>query len=62
MKAFSKTSLLAIALIMGASHNADAQVVTISNISELNAPATPTTNIRYVDMDVITAKYTLAVE
>lgn len=62
MKAFSKTSLLAIALIMGASHNADAQVVTISNISELNAPATPTTNIRYVDMDIITAKYTLAVE
>lgn len=62
MNVFSKASLLAIALIMGASHQADAQVATISNVSELNTPAAPTTNIRYVDMDVISAKYTLAVE
>lgn len=62
MKFFSKASLLAIALMMGISHQSDAQVATISNISDLNTPATPTSNIRYVDMDVITAKYTLAIE
>lgn len=62
MKFFSKASLLAIALMMDISHQSDAQVATISNISDLNTPATPTSNIRYVDMDVITAKYTLAIE
>ena len=62
MKAFSKASLLAIALLVGASNLSNAQVTAISNISEVNAPATPSTNIRYVDMDVITEGFVLAVE
>lgn len=61
MKGFYRASLLAIALI-GATHQSDAQVAAISNISDLTTPAAPSTNIRYVDMDVISAKYTLAVE
>ena len=62
MKAFSKASLLAIALLVGASNLSNAQVTAISNISEASAPATPSTNIRYVDMDVITEGFVLAVE
>ena len=62
MKAFSKASLLAIALLVGASNLSYAQVTAISNISEANAPATPSTNIRYVDMDIITEGFVLAVE
>lgn len=62
MKIFSKASLLAIALIIGTSHQFNAQVATMSHISDVNSPAAPTTNIRYVDMDVISTKYTLAVE
>ena len=62
MKAFSKASLLAIAFLVGASNLSNAQVTAISNISEVNAPATPSTNIRYVDMDVITEGFVLAVE
>ena len=62
MKAFSKASLLAIALLVGASNLSNAQVTAISNISEVNAPETPSTNIRYVDMDIITEGFVLAVE
>ena len=62
MKAFSKASLLAIALLVGASNLSNAQVTAISNISEANASVTPSTNIRYVDMDVITEGFVLAVE
>lgn len=62
MNILSKASLLAIALIIGTSYQSNAQVATMSHISDLNAPTITTTNIRYVDMDVISAKYTLAVE
>lgn len=59
MNIISKACLCAVAMVVGSSTMINAQEVAISHIAQ---PATPSLNIRYVDMDEITANYTMAIE
>ncbi len=62
MKHLLKASLLVVAFVMGALYHANAQEIAISHIPNLSTQTAPSINIRYVDMDVITSKYVLAIE
>lgn len=59
MNIISKACLCAIVMVAGSSTMINAQEVAISHIAQ---PAAPSLNIRYVDMDEITANYTMAIE
>lgn len=61
MKYLLKASLLVVAFI-GALYHANAQEIAISHIPNISTQTAPLINIRYVDMDVITSKYVLAIE
>ena len=59
MKTYLMANLLAVTLLISTSYESVAQETLISNV--LNS-ATPSLNIRYVDMDVITEDYVMAIE
>lgn len=61
MKYLLKASLLVVAFI-GVLYHANAQEIAISHIPNISTQTAPLINIRYVDMDVITSKYVLAIE
>ena len=59
MKFFSKKAICLLMALIGV-FSASAQDVIVPSISEVKQ--TPTTNIRYIDMEVIMSKYTKAVD
>lgn len=60
MKFFSKKAICLLVALVGVFSTTSAQEVAVTSISDIKP--VPTTNIRYIDMEIIMSKYTKAVE